>query len=164
MSGVLRVIATVVAIYLLESTVLYRLGPVFRSIDLLLLYVAWLAMRKGAVDGILIGLGIGLFRSIVWSGPVGAEVVAFGVAAWFAGEAHRHLVGESVVGLLLIVSGTVIVHDLVLLFTQIPDGLLSVIARFVLVSVPSGIVTALVGVFLFEVRRRLSRPPRKAVG
>jgi len=145
-------------IHLLESTLLFRAGPIFSRIDFLLLYLAFAAFPRGASRGAAIGAAIGLFRDVATHGSIGPGVLAFGAAGWFAGWSHRKLVGESQVGLLLILFGSVLVHDLVRTAASAAHGFSSSAMRVLLVTIPTGILTALTGALIREARARLRRP------
>lgn len=163
MIRLLKIAFLLVFLHIFQSTVLYRAGFLFQFIDLTLLLVAWVAMRRDTWKAVLAGMIIGYFQYLFWSGPIALGVVAFGSAAWFVSAAHRRLVGESFGGLLLILTGMVIVHDLVLLAGQISGGFIPFAARLILFSLPTAILTALIGTAIYEGVRYLKRSPAEAV-
>ncbi|MBN1826164.1 MAG: hypothetical protein JW958_07855 [Candidatus Eisenbacteria bacterium] len=157
MIGFLRIAVPVLAIHLLETSLLHCAGSIFSRIDFLLLFLAFTAFPRGAAGGALIGAAIGVFRAFAWSGGSGVEPLAFLAAGAFAGWAYRKLVGESGPGLLLILFGTVLVHDLVALAGLLRFGFLPFFSRFVLETIPAGVLTAGVGALLRLGRSRLRR-------
>ena len=157
MIAFLRIALPVLAIHLLEGSLLRGAGPVLPRIDFLLLFLAFTAFPRGAARGALIGAAIGVFRAFAWSGAAGGEPLAFLAAGLFAGWAYRKLVGESGPGLLLILFGTVLVHDLVALAGLLRHGFLPFFFRFVLETIPAGILTAAVGALLRYGRIRFRR-------
>ncbi len=149
-----------IALELLETTILSRASFFFRSIDVTLLFVAWLALRRSPLRAAAAGMIVGFFQHLLGAGDIAIGVVASGAAGWFAGEAHRRLVGESSLGLFLIVAGMVLVHDTVVLAAGLSGGLFPFAARFLLLSVPAGIITAAVGAALHEGERFIRRRAR----
>lgn len=161
MIRLIKIALFMVALYIFQSAILHRAGAVFRFVDLMLLLVAYVAMRRETLKAVVAGMAIGYFQYLVWSGPIALGVIAFGAAAWFVSAAHRRLVGESFGGLLLILIGMVLVHDAVLLSGQIGGGLLPVLARLLLFSLPTALLTALIGAAVYEGVRYLKRPREK---
>ncbi|MFH1277748.1 MAG: hypothetical protein ABIK65_05165 [Candidatus Eisenbacteria bacterium] len=152
MIGLLRIALPVLVIHILESTLLYRTGPVFSRIDWMLLFVAFAVFGRGAGRGLMIGAGVGLFRDIAAFADVGPELLATGAAAAFAAWAHRKLVGESTPGLLLILFGVLLVHDGVRFLPFLRHGLLPFAARFAVDTIPAAVLTALTGALVREGR------------
>ncbi len=160
MIAILRGTLVVLTLHLFETTLLFRLGPPSLLPDLLIMLTAVTASRLTTVRGIAAGMAIGLLRSFAGGGGGGdaaTGALAFGVAAWFAGAASRRLAGETAGGLFLILAGTVLVHDLVYLAGHLRYGLFPFVSRIALVTVPAGIITAIVGVTLSEILRRRRR-------
>ena len=154
----IRIALAALLIHLLETCVLWPLFPPFALLDLLILYVAVVASPRGALRGGTIGFAIGFFRGLVGVGSAGAEALAFGAAAAFAGWAYRKLVGETTFGLFLILLGTVLVHDLVRGLAGLSHGVTPLLFSFLLRTLPAGIITGLVGAGALYIRRRKWAP------
>jgi cell shape-determining protein MreD len=149
----LRIAITALLIHLLETCLLWPLLSPIALLDLLLLYVAFVASPRGALRGGAIGFAIGFFRGMVGAGFAGTEALAFGAAAAFAGWAYRKLVGETTFGFFLILFGTVLVHDLVRGLAALSQGITPLLFSFLLRTLPAGIITGLVGAGALFLRR-----------
>ena len=154
MISFLRIAMSVLVIHLFETTLFFKTGPIISHIDLLILYVAFICFSTGPAGGASIGAGVGLFRDYAWSGSPGWEFPAFLAAGWFAGWAHRKLVGESTLGLFLILFGMVIVHDLIGFIGLLADGFSPFFFRFLLRTIPAGLLTGLLGAAILYTRSR----------
>lgn len=154
MISFLRIAISVLGIHLFETTLFFKTGPILSRIDLLILYVAFICVSAGPARGASIGAGVGLFRDYAWSGAPGWEFPAFLAAGWFAGWAHRKLIGESTLGLFLIIFGMVVVHDAIGFIGLIADGFSPFFFRFLLRTVPAGVLTGLLGAAIMHTRSR----------
>ncbi len=154
----LRIASVSLLIHLTETCLLWPLFPPFALLDLLLLFVTIVAAPRGALRGGAIGLAVGFFRGLVGAGSAGAEALAFGAAAAFAGWAYRKLVGETTFGLFLILFGAVLVHDFVRGLAVLSQGVTPLLFTFLLRTIPTGIITGLIGAGALYIRRRRWAP------
>ncbi len=130
-------------------------------IDLFVLIAAVGSFGRGAMGGAYFGFAVGLFRAVAGPEPVGPTVVSTALAAAFAAWAHRKLVGESTLGLFLILVGAVLVHDAIRLsgFLREAPGVFAQL--FAARSIPAGLATAALGAFGHEARARRNRRSRR---
>ncbi|MFH1681124.1 MAG: hypothetical protein ABIH26_10825 [Candidatus Eisenbacteria bacterium] len=161
--GVLRVLVLLLALRAAEIVLGLSPPAIASRIDLFVLYVVFRSARSGVVDGVLIGLAVGLFRDVVSLQAVGTDLLPLAAAGAFSAWSHRKLVGESVLGLFLILAGGVVAHDLTAGLRFIADGGSAFLTRLALDTLPAGLLTAGIGVLASEVLRAgRRRRPREA--
>lgn len=141
--------------HVLEASLLQRLLPAFLLVDLVLVALAFQMLRNGRTDFVL-GAGLfGALRQGAAGEPLFTGFLGFAAVAWFLLESGRRLVGESAVTVLVLLFASVLIHDMFTLAPSIVHGVLPMLLRFLLVTVPAGIVTGAVGVLVWETNHRL---------
>lgn len=148
-------LATLLAAHLLETSFLQRILPAFIVVDCVLIALAFHMLRRGRADFVL-GAGLfGALRQGAGGESLFAGFIGFVAVAWLLLEAGRRLVGESAITVLLLLFASVLLYDFLTLAPSVIHGVVPFLLRIVLITVPAGIVTGLVGVLVWEVTHRL---------
>ncbi len=148
-------LASLLAAHFLETSLLQRVLPVFLLVDCVLIALAFHMLRRGRADFVL-GAGIfGALRESAGGESLFTGFLGFAAIAWLLLEAGRRLVGESAITVLVLLFASVLLYDFLTLAPSVVYGISPFLLRILLITVPAGIVTGVVGVLVWEITHRL---------
>lgn len=158
----LRYVAyAVVALFLSVVHIVFLKYLAVQSVtpDLLLLLVVWAALVEGQYAGMIIGFGTGLLFDMLTTDVLGSNALAKTVAGFLAGYFYKDGMAFATIGsyrLLLIVTFTGFIHNLIYFFFYIQPMQTSFWEFFLINGVATTLYTTVVAAFpmLFINRRR----------